>query len=74
MTLIYPHLDSLFTAITVAWIGGFGFVIFRYPELLARFSVRLGMRWISDPKYRSLTRTIGIVEMVWLVCMWFYVC
>ncbi|MGF7182341.1 hypothetical protein [Tunturiibacter psychrotolerans] len=59
-----PHLEAIFTAVGVIWVGGWGFLMFRRPEFFARINVRFGMKWLSGPKYISLTKKIGIAEMV----------
>jgi hypothetical protein len=41
-----------------------GFSNVRYPELFARINARFGMKWLSGPRYTSLTKKLGIVEMV----------
>jgi hypothetical protein len=59
-----PHLEAIFTAVGVIWVGVWGLLMFRRPEFFTRINMRLGMKWLSGPKYISLTKKIGIVEMV----------
>jgi len=59
-----PHFQAIFTAIAAAWVGGWGFVMFRYPELFAGLNSRFMMKWLSGPKFISFTKKLGVVEMV----------
>jgi len=59
-----PHLQAIFTAAAAIWVGGWGFIMLRYPEFFARINARFGMQWLSGSRYISLTRKIGIVCMV----------
>jgi len=61
---ISPHLQAIFTAAAAIWVGGWGFVMLRYPDLFARINARIGMQWLAGSKYISLTRGFGIVGMV----------
>ena len=58
------HFEAVFTLFGVVWVGGWGFLMFRYPELFARIHARFGMKWLSGPKYISFIKKLGMVEMV----------
>jgi hypothetical protein len=58
------HFQAIFTAFAAIWVGGWGFIMFRYPQFFARINARFGMHRMSGAKYVSLTRTFGIVCLV----------
>jgi len=59
-----PHFRAIFTAAAAIWVGGWGFIIFHYPEFFARINDRFGMQWLSGSKYLSPTRKMGTICMV----------
>lgn len=59
-----PHFEDILTVLGAIWIGGYGFVMFRYPELLASLNARFGMKSMTGPRYISLIRKMGIFEMI----------
>jgi hypothetical protein len=59
-----PHLDAIFTAFGVLWVGGGGYLMFRAPNVFAKINARLGMKGLSGPRYISFIRRMGVVEMV----------
>jgi hypothetical protein len=61
---ISPHLQAIFTAAVAIWVGGWGFVMLRYPEFFARINARFGVKTLAGSKYISLTKGFGIVGMV----------
>lgn len=54
----------LFIAFAVIWVGGWGFVMYRYPEFFAKINARFGLKAFASPKHISFTRKLGIIEMV----------
>jgi hypothetical protein len=46
------------------WVGGGGFLMFRYPKFFADFNPRFGLKRFSSPKYIAFLRGLGIVEMI----------
>lgn len=62
-TPLPPHFQALFSLFCVIWVGGGGFLVFRYPEFFAKINARFGMKWASSPRFIALTKIMGIVEM-----------
>jgi hypothetical protein len=54
----------IFSLIAVVWVGGLGFLFFRYPEFFARVNVRFGFKSAMNPKFLRFIRQMGIVEMI----------
>jgi hypothetical protein len=48
----------------VNWVGGGGFLFFRYPEFFAKLNTHLGFRKYSSPKYIVFLKWMGFVEMI----------
>jgi hypothetical protein len=48
----------------VAWVGGWGFLMFRYPDFFAKINARFGLKIGTSPKFIAFTRRMGIVEMI----------
>jgi hypothetical protein len=48
----------------VIWVGGGGFLFFRYPEFFAKLNSHLGFRRFSSPKYFAFLKWMGFVEMI----------
>jgi hypothetical protein len=46
------------------WVGGWGFLMFRYPKFFADFNARFGFKMFSSPKYIAFLRKLGIAEMI----------
>jgi hypothetical protein len=46
------------------WVGGWGFLIFRYPKFFGDLNTRFGFKMFSSPKYIAFIRKLGIVEMI----------
>ena len=54
----------LFNIVAVFWVGGWGFLVFRYPKVFADLNARFGFKMFSSPKYIAFLRGFGILEMV----------
>jgi hypothetical protein len=54
----------IFYIVGFFWVGGWGFVMFRYPKFFTDFNARFGFKMFSSPKYIAFTRKLGIVEMI----------
>jgi hypothetical protein len=50
--------------VLVLWVGGWGFLMYRYPEVFARVNVRFGLKSAANPKFINFTRWMGITAMV----------
>jgi hypothetical protein len=61
---VTPQSRVISTLIGVVWVGGGGFLFFRYPEFFARVNVRFGFKSAMNPKFIKFTRWMGIVEMI----------
>ena len=59
-----PHFEAVFTAFAVIWVGGWGFLMSRYPQSFARINALFGMTWLSGSKYIPRTKKMGFVLMV----------
>jgi hypothetical protein len=53
-----------FTIFGAAWVGGWGFVMYRCPAFLARIYTYFGFRRLSSPGYIAFIRWMGMLEMV----------
>jgi hypothetical protein len=53
-----------FNIFGVFWVGGWGFIMFRYPKFFADLNARFGFKMFSSPKYIAFTRKLGIVEII----------
>jgi hypothetical protein len=53
----------VFTAAGVLWVGGWGYLMFRYPEYFAKLNARWGLRVFSTPKGITFIRRMGMVAM-----------
>ena len=47
----------------VLGVGGWGFLMYRYPEAFAKANVRFGFKSATNPKFIKFTRWMGIAEM-----------
>lgn len=47
----------------MVWVGGWGFIMFRYPEFFAKLNARFGYHTFATPKYVSFIRKLGLAEM-----------
>jgi hypothetical protein len=56
-------ISIVFTIVGVCWVGGWGYLMFRYPEFFAKINARFGFRMFASPKFIAFTRWMGIVEM-----------
>jgi hypothetical protein len=54
----------IFLAFGVVWVGGWGFLMFRYPEFFAKMNARFGWTAFATPKGILFTRRLGVIEMV----------
>jgi hypothetical protein len=61
--VLTPNLEVLFMVASVSWVGGWGFLMYRYPGAFARLNARLGLKAFSSPKYIAFTKKLGVVEM-----------
>lgn len=59
-----PQFEIAFAVFGVVWVGGWGFVMFRYPEFFAKLNARFGYHTFASPKYVSFIRKLGLAEMV----------
>jgi hypothetical protein len=48
----------------VLWVGGWGFLMFRYPKTFADWNARFRFWKFTSPKYISFIRKFGIAAMV----------
>jgi len=55
-----PHFRVLFEAFACFWVGGWGFLAYRYPELFVRINARFGAKRLSGSRFISFTRKAGI--------------
>jgi hypothetical protein len=55
---------DIFTILAVVWVGGWGFLMFRYPEFFAKINDRFGFKIGTSAKFIVFTRRMGIVEMI----------
>ena len=58
-----PQFRLFFTIIGVIWVGGGGFLMFRYLDFFAKINARLGFKWAATPKYISSLKKLGLLEM-----------
>jgi hypothetical protein len=61
--LITPQFRVFFMVFGVLWVGGWGYAIYRYPEVFARLNARFGFRSFSGPRFISFTRKAGVFYM-----------
>ena len=54
----------IFTVAAVLWVGGWGLLMFRYPEFFAKINARFGLRMFAEPKHIAFIRWLGVVEMI----------
>jgi hypothetical protein len=54
----------IFNIVGFFWVGGGGFLMFRYPRFFADLNARFGFKMFSSPKYIAITRNLGLVEMI----------
>jgi hypothetical protein len=57
------NIHIVFTIFAVFWVGGWGFLMFRYPEFFAKINARFGFRKFTSPRAIAFIRWMGIVEM-----------
>ena len=53
----------LFTIFAVVWVGGWGWLAYRYPEFFAKVNARFGFKQFTGPRYITFIRRMGLVEM-----------
>jgi len=58
------NIRIIFTFVGVFWVGGWGYLMFRYPEFFAKFNARFGFSMFASPKFITFTRRLGIIEMI----------
>ena len=58
-----PHFQILFEVFGFLWVGGGGFLFYRYPDFFARMNTRVGFKRFSGPRFISFTRKAGIFYM-----------
>jgi hypothetical protein len=54
---------NIFVIFAVAWVGGWGFLMFRYPEFFAKINARFRLKIGMSPSI-GFIRRMGIVEMI----------
>lgn len=52
-----------FTAVGAIWVGGWGWLMYRYPEFFAKVNARFGFKQFTGPKYIEFLRRMGLLEM-----------
>jgi hypothetical protein len=57
------NIHIVFTICAVVWVGGWGFLMFLYPEFFATINARFGFRKFTSPRGIAFIRWVGIVEM-----------
>ena len=62
-----PRFRMMFEIFACLWVGGWGFLAYRYPEFFARVNARYGVKWLAGPRFISFTRKAGIVYMAMAV-------
>jgi hypothetical protein len=50
--------------VAVLWVGGWGFLMYRYPEAFAGVNVRFGFNYATNPKFIRITKWMGIIAMM----------
>jgi hypothetical protein len=61
---VTPQSRIIFIIVGVLWVGGWGFLMYRYPEAFARVNVRFGIKSATNPKFIRFTRWVGMVAMI----------
>jgi hypothetical protein len=51
-------------AFGVVWVGGGGYLMYRYPEFFAKLNARFRLKSSASPNYIVFTRRLGIIEMI----------
>jgi hypothetical protein len=64
---VTPQFRIIFTLVGVLWVGGWGLLMYRYPEAFARVNVRFGFKSAMNPKFINFTRWMGITAMIFAV-------
>ena len=54
----------IFYIVGFFWVGGWGFLMFRYPKFFADFNARFGFKMFSSPKHIAFIRKLGIAGMI----------
>jgi hypothetical protein len=54
----------IFVITALLLVGGWGFLMFRYPELFAKINVRIGLSRFATPRFIKITKWIGMLEMI----------
>jgi hypothetical protein len=57
-------INDIFAVVSVIWVGGWGFLMFRYPETFAKINARFGANIFATPKFMKFIRWMGITGMV----------
>jgi hypothetical protein len=57
-------INDIFAVVSVIWAGGWGYLMFRYPEMFAKINARFGFKMFATPKFIKFIRWMGITEMV----------
>jgi len=52
------------TIFAVIWVGGVGFLMYRYPEFFAKMSILFLPKVELSPGFISFTKKLGVVEMI----------
>jgi hypothetical protein len=53
----------LVPVIGVCWVGGWGYLMFRFPEFFGKMNARVGLKFMMSPKALKFIQWTGIVEM-----------
>ncbi len=54
----------LFSFVAAIWVGGGGYLMFRYAEYFARLNERLGFRVFATHTLVKIIRWVGMIEML----------
>lgn len=53
----------VFTIFGTIWVGGGGWLMYRYPEFFAKLNGLFGFKLFTGPKYIKFTKRLGVLEM-----------
>ena len=45
------------------WVGGWGWLMYRYPERIAVLNKRFGWSFLAGPNHLTVVKRMGLVEM-----------
>jgi hypothetical protein len=53
----------MFAIVAPCWVGGWGYLMFRYPEFFAKINSRWGLSAFASPKSIAFIRWMGVIEL-----------